>query len=348
MAETLHRIVLARRPQGAPVVEDFRLETAARPSPGPGEALVRTIWLSLDPYMRGRMNEGPSYAAPVGLDEPMTGEAVGEVLESRSEGLARGDIVAGHGGWQSHFVLAGDKLRKIDPTAAPLSTALGVLGMPGMTAYTGLLGIGKPKPGETVVVSAASGAVGAVAGQIARLEGCRVVGIAGGAEKCRYVEAELGFDRCLDRSEPDLAARLKDACPDGVDVYVELTGGEPFWAVLPILNLHARIPVIGTIAWYNLKALPEGPDRTPLVMRTILTKRLHIEGMIVSDLAAMRRDFERDVAQWIRDGRMKYKEDVVKGLDNAPRAFIGLLEGRNFGKLLVKVSDEPAAPQHAP
>jgi NADPH-dependent curcumin reductase CurA len=318
MAETLHRIVLARRPQGAPVVEDFRFETAAWPSPGPGEALVRTIWLSLDPYMRGRMNEGPSYAAPARLDEPMPGEAIGEVLESRSDSLVEGDIVAGHGGWQSHFVLPGEKLRKIDPTAAPLSTGLGVLGMPGMTAYTGLLGIGKPKSGETVVVSAASGAVGSVAGQIAKLKGCRAVGIAGGAEKCRYVETELGFDYCLDRSAPDLAVRLKDACPKGVDVYVELTGGEPFWTVLPILNLHARIPVIGTIAWYNLKVLPEGPDRTPLVMRAILTKRLHIEGMIVWDFAAMRRDFERDVAEWINDGRIKYKEDVVTGLDNAP------------------------------
>jgi NADPH-dependent curcumin reductase CurA len=335
---TTRRIVMARRPKGAPVPEDFRLEEAQLPAPGPGEVLVRTLWLSLDPYMRGRMKEGPSYAAAAGVGEVMPGETVGEVEASEAPGFAAGDIVAGHGGWQSRFVLPAGRLRKIDPAAAPVSTALGVLGMPGMTAYAGLLAIGRPQPGETVVIGAASGAVGAVAGQIAKLKGARVVGVAGGAEKCRYVVDELGFDLCLDRREGDLAARLEAACPAGVDVYVELTGGEVFWATLPLMNQGGRIPVIGGIAWYNLEDLPAGPDRTPLVMRAILTKRLLIQGMIVWDYAAMAGDFRREMAGWIREGRVKYKEDVVDGLENAPAAFIGLLEGRNFGKLLVEVA----------
>ena len=337
----LKRIVLARRPQGAPTPEDFRLEEAGLPEPGQDEVLVRTLWLSLDPYMRGRMSEGPSYAAPVGLGEVMEGECVGEVLASRHPGLAAGDLVAGHGGWQDHFVLPGPRLRKLDPEAAPLSTALGVLGMPGLTAYAGLLAIGRPQPGETVVVGAASGAVGAIAGQIAKLKGARAVGIAGGADKCRYVEEELGFERCLDRKTPDLPARLAAACPDGIDVYLELVGGEVFWAVLPLLNRNARVPVIGGIAWYNLPGLPEGPDRTPLLMRAVLTKRLLVQGMIVWDYAAMQPDFEREVGVWVRSGELKYREDIVDRLERAPEAFLGLLEGRNFGKLAVRVAPEP-------
>jgi NADPH-dependent curcumin reductase CurA len=335
------RILLARRPQGAPVPDDFRLEEGPVPTPGEGEVLVRTIWLSLDPYMRGRMNEGPSYAAAVQLGEPMQGECVGEVMESRDPRFAKGQYVAGHGGWQTWFALPGDRLRKLDPEEAPLSTALGVLGMPGMTAYAGLLGIGKPKAGETVVIGAASGAVGAVAGQIARIKGCRVVGVAGGPEKCRHVEEELGFDACLDRKAPDLADRLETACPDGIDVYVELTGGDVTDAAFPRLNTFARIPVIGLVAWYNLQALPEGRDRTPWVFRQVLTKRLHIQGMIVWDYAHMAEDFRRDVSAWVREGRLKYREDVVDGFEAAPEALIGLLEGRNFGKLLVRVAPDP-------
>lgn len=336
------RILLVRRPVGEPVPDDFRLEEVALPEPGPGEVMVRTIWLSLDPYMRGRMNEGPSYVAPVPLGGVMQGECVGEVVASRSPDFQEGEIVRGHGGWQSHFVLPAEKLARVDPEEAPVSTSLGVLGMPGLTAYAGLRGIAKPMAGETVVVSAASGAVGAIAGQLARLMGCRVVGIAGGAEKCGYVEAELGFDACLDRKQPDLALRLKEACPKGIDVYVELVGGETLFAVLPLMNVHGRIPVIGTIAWYNLKRLPEGPDRSPLVLRTILVKRLKVEGLIVYDYAALEPDFRREVGAWVRDGLVKYKEDVVEGLEKAPEALIGMLDGRNFGKLLVRVGPDPA------
>ncbi|HEX6013068.1 MAG TPA: NADP-dependent oxidoreductase [Geminicoccaceae bacterium] len=338
---TSQRVLLARRPVGEVAPEDFRLEEGPVPEPGPGEVLARTIWLSLDPYMRGRMNEGPSYAAPVALGEVMQGECVGQVLASRADGFAPGDFVRGHGGWQSHFVLPAGKLARLDPADAPLSTALGVLGMPGFTAYVGLNVIARPKKGETVVVGAASGAVGAIAGQLARLAGCRVVGVAGGAEKCRYVEGELGFDRCLDRKEPDLAGRLKQACPDGIDVYVELVGGDLLWAALPLMNLHGRIPVIGSIAWYNLKSLPEGPDRSPLLVRTVLTKRLKVEGLIIYDHAHLEPEFRHEVGPWVRAGQVKYREDVVDGLAHAPEALIGLLKGRNFGKLLVAVSPDP-------
>jgi NADPH-dependent curcumin reductase CurA len=344
MTEPARRIVLARRPQGAPVPEDFRLETMPLPEPAEGEVLVRTIWLSLDPYMRGRISEGPSYAKGTGPGEVMQGEAVGQVLASRSPAFAEGDFVAGHGGWQSHFSLPADRLRKVDPGDAPISTALGILGMPGMTAYTGLMAIGRPKAGETLVTGAASGAVGAVAGQIARLKGLRVVGIAGGPGKCRYVTDELGFDVCLDRKAPDLAGRLQAACPKGVDIYVELTAGEPLWATLPLMNLFGRIPVIGGIANYNLKELPQEADRSPLLMRHILVKRLTLRGMIVWDFAEMEADFRREVGGWLREGKLHYREDVTDGLENAPVAFIGMLEGRNFGKQLVQVSPDPTRP----
>ena len=341
MSERNRRILLARRPSGEPVAEDFRLDEAPLPAPAPGEVLARTIWLSLDPYMRGRMGAGPSYAAPVPLGGVMPGEAVGQVVQSGSPDFEPGQFVRGHGGWQSHFVLPAGKLTRVDPGEAPLSTSLGVLGMPGFTAYAGLRAVARPRPGETVVVPAASGAVGAVAGQIARLEGCRVVGIAGGPEKCRHVEEELGFSACLDHKAPDLAARLAAACPDGIDAYIELVGGETLFAVLPLMNLNGRIPVIGTIAWYNLKDLPAGPDRSPVVLRTILVKRLRVEGLLIWDHAALAPDFHREVGAWVRDGRLTYREDVVDGLENAPAALVGLLAGRNFGKLLVRVSPDP-------
>jgi hypothetical protein len=302
---------------------------------------VRTIWLSLDPYMRGRMSEGPSYAAPVPVGGVMEGETVGEVVTSRDPAFRPGDLVRGRGGWQSHAVLPAAGLRKVDPGLAPISTALGVLGMPGLTAYATIRGVARPEPGETVVVGAASGAVGALAGQIARRLGARVVGVAGGADKCRYVVEELGFDVCLDRRAPDLAGRLKAACPKGVDVYVELVGGDLFWAALPLMNQGGRIPVVGMIAWYNLKAPPEGPDRTPLVLRTTLVRRLVIRGVLVWDWEHLRPDLEREVGGWIRDGSLEYREDIVDGLEHAPSAFIGLLEGKNFGKLLVRVGPGP-------
>ena len=256
------RIVLAARPVGEPNESDFRIEDMPVPTPGLGEMLLRTLWLSLDPYMRGRMSDAPSYATPVGIGQVMEGRTVSEVVASNNDGFAVGDIVFSPNGWQTHAVSDGKLVRKIDPKLAPVSTALGVLGMPGMTAYTGLLDIGRPQPGETVVVSAASGAVGSVVGQIARLKGARAVGIAGGAEKCRYVVEELGFDACIDHRAPDLPARLKAACPKGIDVYFENVGGAVFEAVFPLLNNFARVPVCGQIATYNATEMPAGELRT--------------------------------------------------------------------------------------
>ncbi|MFZ1428709.1 MAG: NADP-dependent oxidoreductase [Geminicoccaceae bacterium] len=335
------RVLLVRRPQGAPVPADFEIESVPTPNPRPGEVLVRTLWLSLDPYMRGRMNDGPSYAAPVGLGEVMQGECVGQVEASADPSFAPGDFVRGYGGWQSRFVQPAQQLTQVDPATAPLSTALGVLGMPGLTAYAGLQTIARPKAGETVVVGAASGAVGAIAGQLAKLAGCRVVGVAGSADKCRYVTEELGFDLCLDRREPELASRLREACPAGVDIYVELVGGDLLWAVLPLMNLHGRMPVIGAIAWYNLAQLPQEADRSPLLMRAVLTKRLLVQGLIVYDHRGLEPEFLREVGPLVRGGSLRFKEDVVVGLENAPQALIGMLEGRNFGKLLVAVSPDP-------
>jgi len=341
MSATNRRIVLRERPEGAPDRDTFALEETPRPEPDEGEILCRTIWLSLDPYMRGRISAAKSYAAPVEIGEVMTGEVVAEVMESRVEGLRPGDVVRARGGWQEWFAVPAADAAKIDPAAAPLSHRLGVLGMPGLTAYAALFAIAEPKPGETVVVPAAAGAVGAVAGQIARIKGCRAIGIAGGPEKCTYVTDELGFDACLDRRAPGLGKGLIEACPNGVDIYLETVGGPVLDAVLPLMNMNGRIPVVGGIAHYNQPGPPEGPDRLPLMMRQILVKRLLLKGLLVFDHEAMRPDFEREVGQWIKKGRIKYREDVVEGLEKAPEAFIGMLEGRNFGKLVVKVGAEP-------
>src|SRR5438132_3518048 len=335
------RIVLASRPVGEPKPSDFRIEEYAVPSPGAGEVLLRTIWLSLDPYMRGRMSDGPSYAQPVPIDGVMEGGTVSEVIASNNPGFAKGDIVLSRAGWQTHAVSDGKGLAKIDPKIAPISTAVGVLGMPGMTAYTGLLDIGKPQSGETVVVAAASGAVGSAVGQIARIKGARAVGIAGGKDKCAYVKNELGFDDCLDHRDPDLAAKLKDACPKGIDVYFENVGGAVFAAVFPLLNAFARIPVCGLIAHYN-DTQAVAPKWAPAMMRTVLTKRLTIRGFIVSDFATRHPDFLRDMSQWVREGKVKHKEFVTEGLDSAPAAFMGLLKGANFGKQLVRVGPDKA------
>jgi NADPH-dependent curcumin reductase CurA len=339
MPETVRRIVLASRPVGEPKVSDFRLEEYPVPQPGPGELLLKTKWLSLDPYMRGRMSDAPSYAKPVGIGEVMEGGTVNEVVGSNNDGFKPGEIVLGHTGWQTHAVSNGAGLRKLDPKLAPISTALGVLGMPGMTAYTGLAEIGKPKAGETVVVSAASGAVGSIVGQIAKIKGARAVGIAGGPEKCKYVKEQLGFDDCVDHRASDFAERLKAACPKGIDVYFENVGGHVFEAVLPLLNFFARIPVCGLIAQYNATELPPGPNRLPLLMRNVLTKRLTIRGFIVSDFWGRFDEFIREMPQWIKEGRIKYREDVVDGLEKAPQTFIGLLKGKNFGKQLIRVAE---------
>jgi NADPH-dependent curcumin reductase CurA len=326
------QIVLKSRPTGAPSAANFELVERPVPEPGEGEILVRHSWISLDPYMRGRMSDAKSYAKPVGVGEVMTAGTVGEVVKSRHPGFREGDVVQLQGGWQDYTVSNGKGVRKIDPAAAPVSTALGILGMPGMTAYMGLLEIGRPKPGDTVVVSAASGAVGSVVGQIAKIKGARAVGIAGGEAKCRYVTEELGFDDCVDHRAPDFAERLARACPNGIDVYFENVGGAVQATVWPLLNDFARVPVCGLIAQYNDTTPRPGPD-----MFSVLRKRLAIRGFIVRDFADKAADFRRDVAQWIRDGKLKYREDVVEGLEKAPEAFLGLLKGENFGKLVVKL-----------
>jgi NADPH-dependent curcumin reductase CurA len=337
MPESARRIVLASRPTGEPAPDNFRTEEFALPAPGPGEVLLRTLYLSLDPYMRGRMSDAPSYAAPVGIGEVMVGGTVSEVLASNEPRFAPGDVVVGASGWQTHALANAAGLRKVDPAVAPVSTALGILGMPGMTAYFGLLEIGRPKPGETVVVAAASGAVGAAVGQIARIKGARAVGIAGGPDKCRYV-SELGFDACIDHRAEDLAGRLKAACPNGIDVYFENVGGKVFDAVFPLLNRFARLAVCGLIAHYNDAAPPPGPNRVPSLLRAVLTKRLTVQGFLISDFAPRQREFLADMSAWLRDGRVGYREDIVDGLENAPRALVGLLRGENFGKLLVRVA----------
>lgn len=330
------RIVLASRPEGEPTLENFRLEMAQLPEPGPGEVLLRTRWLSLDPYMRGRMSPAKSYAKPVEIGDVMEGGTVAEVVASRNDAFREGDLVLGRSGWQEWAVSDGVGLRKLDPNAAPVQTALGILGMPGMTAYVGLLNIGQPKQGETLAVAAATGPVGATVGQIAKLKGCRTVGIAGGPDKCRALLEEFGFDAAVDHRAPDFPDRLEEACPAGIDVYFENVGGKVWNGVFPLLNDFARVPVCGRIANYSDTKLPEGPDRTPQLMGAVLTKRLRIQGFIVWDFASQTKDFLREMSVWVRDGRIKYREDVVDGLDKAPEAFLGLLKGRNFGKLLVR------------
>jgi len=346
MTETAQRIVLASRPVGEPTLDNFRLEELPIPQSGPGQMLLRTLWLSLDPYMRGRMSDAPSYAKPVGIGEVMEGGTVSEVVASNIPRFAKGDIVVGRTGWQTYALSDGSSLQKVDPTRAPIQTALGVLGMPGMTAYMGLIEIGKPTAGETVVVAAASGAVGSVVGQIARIKGARAVGIAGGTNKCRYVTEELGFDACIDHRTPDFAARLAAACPKGIDVYFESVGGAVFEAVFPLLNPFARIPVCGLISMYNATSLSPGPIFLPHMMRATLTKRLTFRGFIVSDFFGHYGDFMHDVSAWVGEGRIKYREDAVDGLENAPRALIGLLRGENFGKLLVRVAANDTRHQH--
>ena len=333
-------IVLARRPKGPPVAEDFRLETRPVPSAAPGQVVLRTRYLSLDPYMRGRMNEGPSYVPPVALGAVMTGQTVSVVEASQVPGFEVGDLVLANVGWQDYGVSDGRDLVKIDPANPHPSYALGVLGMPGLTAYVGLLDIGQPRAGETVVVAAATGAVGSVVGQIAKLKGCRAIGIAGGARKCAYAREELGFDECLDHEAADLPARLAAACPKGIDIYFESVGGAVLGAVVPLLNVGARVPLCGLIAWYNLEKLPEGVDRTPQLLLTVLRQRVKIQGFIIFDHDQRRGAFQQEVGGWLREGRIRYREEVIEGLESAPRGLMGLLQGENFGKLVVRVAKE--------
>jgi NADPH-dependent curcumin reductase len=334
MATGINRqIVLKSRPEGTPGLDNFAMKQSPIPDPGDGEVLMRTLYLSLDPYMRGRMGAAKSYAKPVDVGSVMVGGTVGEIVASRHPNYAVGEIVQGFGGWQDYAVSNGAGLSKLDPAVAPVSTALGVLGMPGMTAYVGLLEIGQPKAGETVVVAAASGAVGSVVGQIAKIKGARAVGIAGGADKCRFVTETLGFDACVDHRAVDFGTALAANCPRGIDVYFENVGGAVQQTAWPLLNDFARVPVCGLIAQYDLTAPMPGPD-----MFTVLRKRLLLRGFIVSDFAAKQADFLRDASEWVRTGRLKYREDIVDGLENAPTAFLGMLQGKNFGKMVVRVA----------
>ncbi|NYJ75056.1 zinc-binding dehydrogenase [Allobranchiibius huperziae] len=333
------RIALQARPKGEPADSDFRIEQAELGQPGEDQALLQTLFLSLDPYMRGRMSDAPSYAAPVQIGQTMVGATVSRVLESPGGQFAPGDVVLGYGGWQSHSVEPVSYLRKVDTGTAPVSTALGVLGMPGFTAYAGLLQIGKPQPGETVVVAAASGPVGSAVGQIAKLRGARAVAIAGGQAKVDYCR-EIGFDAAVDHRSENFRDDLAAATPDGIDVYFENVGGAVWDAVLPRLNTYARVPLCGLVSVYNATSLPEGPDRSGVLMGTILRKSLTVRGFIQTEFVADHfADFQREMSGWVSSGQMKYREDVVDGLDNTPEAFRGLLAGRNFGKLVVKVSE---------
>jgi NADPH-dependent curcumin reductase CurA len=329
------QVVLAARPVGLPKPGDFRLVEAPVPEPGPGEMLVRARWLSLDPYMRGRMSDAPSYARPVAVGEVMVGAVVGDVVRSHHPDFAPGDVIEERLGWQEYAISRGREARKVDPALAPISTALGVLGMPGLTAYFGLLEVGRPRPGETVVVSAAAGAVGAVVGQIGKIAGCRVVGLAGSKAKVDYVVGELGFDAGIDyKAAADLDAALAAACPRGVDVYFDNVGGRITEAVSRRVNPFARFAVCGLISQYNL----EKPELAPRNERFVLVNRVRVQGFIVSDFYARRDEALRQLAAWVREGRLRYREHVVDGLENAPAAFIGLLQGKNFGKQLVRIA----------
>ena len=333
-------IRLASRPHGAPTPDNFRLETAPMPTPEDGQLLLRTVYLSLDPYMRGRMSAGPSYAPPMEIDDVMVGGTVCRVVESRHQDYKEGDWVLSGNGWQDYALSNGDGLLKLGRDMQNPSHALGVLGMPGFTAYMGLLDIGQPKAGETLVVAAATGPVGATVGQIGKLKGCRVVGIAGGAEKCKHAVETLGFDACVDHRANDFVQQLAKQCSDGIDVYFENVGGKVFDAVLPLLNTSARVPVCGVVAQYNSTGLPDGPDRLPLLLDTLLKKRMRMQGFIIfNDYGHRYDEFARDMSAWYAEGKIKYREQIVQGLKNAPEAFIGLLEGKNFGKLVVQVGE---------
>jgi NADPH-dependent curcumin reductase CurA len=331
-------VVLKSRPSGEPSPDDFEIHEDLIPDPAPGEVVTCTLWLSIDPYMRGRLREQQTYAVAIQIGEVMTGESVGEVIASADPRFAAGDIVVGSRGWQTHSATAGDRLVKVDPHAgAPASAYLGVLGMPGATAYAGVTEIIKPKPGETIVISAASGAVGSVAGQLAKRAGARVVGIAGGAEKCLWVQESLGFDDCVDHRSLDLHRELAFACPKGIDGYFENVGGAVQAAVFEQLNRHARVAMCGMVSQYNDDEFPPGPN-----LGFVVGKAIMIQGFIVSDRPERLPEWRKLAAPWVADGSLIYREDVVEGLEQAPEALAGILGGRNFGKLLVRVGHDKA------
>jgi NADPH-dependent curcumin reductase CurA len=335
------QIQLASRPgPSGPGPENFRLAEVVLGDPGPGEVLLETLYLSLDPYMRARMYEGANYAASTALGAPMPGETVSRVLTSNAPEFQTGDIVESGHGWQSHHIAKATDLRALPDLGVPLSAHLGVLGLPGHTGYGGLLRHGRPQPGETVVVSAATGGVGSMVGQVARIKGCRAVGIAGGAEKCRYLTEELGFAAAVDRHSTTFAEDLAAACPEGIDIYFDNTGGEIFAACLPLLNTGARVPICGTISVDRNQPPQQGLDRMQELHALILIKQLTLQGFLFTGLHDMTADFHRDASQWIASGALRYREDIVEGLEQAPEAFLGLFRGENFGKLIVRVAPE--------
>jgi NADPH:quinone reductase len=336
MATVNRQITLASRPVGLPRVSDFHLVYAPLPSLAAGEVLVRLIYLSLDPYMRGRMSMGNSYARPIAIGEVMTGGAVASVVDSRDPKLRAGDTVVGMLGWQEYAVAKGSELRKVDPRLAPISTALGVLGMPGLAAYFGLLDICEPQRGETLVVSGAAGAVGMIVGQIARIQGCRVVGVAGSDAKVAWLLDELGFDGAFNyKTAADCAEKLKELCPDGIDVYFDNVGGATTDAVVQLLNPGARISVCGQISQYNL----ETPEMGPRWLGQLIVKQAKVQGFLVSAFATRFPEGLKQLARWLKQGKLKYREDVALGIESAPKAFIGMLQGKNEGKQLVQLSE---------
>ncbi|MGE9269373.1 MAG: NADP-dependent oxidoreductase [Verrucomicrobiales bacterium] len=339
--KTHRRFVLSERPVGEPTLDTLRLESVPVPSLGEGEILLRTEYLSLDPYMRGRMSDEPSYAPPVALGSVMVGGTVARVEESRLEGFEVGEWVLSSNGWQDYSVSDGTGVIRLGSNPEHPSWALGVLGMPGFTAWAGLIEIGKPSPGETLVVAAATGPVGATVGQIGKILGCRVVGVAGGAEKCTHAVETLGFDACLDHKSEGFGEDLVKATPDGIDVYFENVGGKVFDAVLGQLNPAARVPLCGLVSQYNAKSLPDGPDRMGWLMGQLLRKRIRLHGFIIfEDFGHLYPEFAGQMTDWVESGKIQYREEVIDGLEKAPEAFIGLLRGESFGKRVIRVRDE--------
>ena len=333
------KFVLAERPRGEPDDDTLRLEVEVRPEAGEGQMLLRNEYLSLDPYMRGRMSDAPSYAAPVAIGEVMIGGTVSQVVSSDVKGFEEGDWVVAFGGWQDYALSDGTGVINLGKQPRNPSWALGVLGMPGLTAWAGLTRIGQPKAGETLVVAAASGPVGATVGQVGKILGLHVVGIAGGARKCAHVVDTLGFDACIDHKADGFPAALKAALPDGIDIYFENVGGAIFDAVMPLLNPCARIPVCGVISQYNATSLPDGPDRVNLLLGMILRKRMTMRGFIVfDDFGHLYPEFAKQMGDWVAQGKVQYREEIINGLEQAPRAFVGLLKGEAFGKRVIRLS----------
>lgn len=332
------QVVLAERPKGEPDEDTLKIVEAPVPTAGAGEMLLRTEYLSLDPYMRGRMNATKSYAEPVAIGGVMVGGTVAQVVESKVKGFSAGDYVVSYHGWQDYALSDGKGVQNLGASFERRSWALGVLGMPGFTAWSGLMKIGEPKAGETLVVAAATGPVGATVGQIGKILGCRVVGVAGGPEKCAHGIDALGFDACIDHKADDFAEQLASACSDGIDIYYENVGGKVLDAVIPLLNANARIPLCGVVSQYNATALPEGPDRMNWLMGQMLTKRIKLQGFIVfDDFGHLYPEFAKVMGEWVTQGKIKYTEEIIDGLENAPAALVGLLRGENFGKRLIRV-----------